>query len=178
MQYIKSSGLDMADIRKRLDQELWEDKDFGEQERSIFIGTVFRLTPSGKYYQPFANSNVDACPHCKGKCEIKKKGNARRLKYWENQRKKMEAKFHRGIATKEKLNMIYNNRVRCEPTKTCPFCEGMGSIEALKDEQWQECLEAELDELGLYSFSGEGDPCDIFVGESREIDEDESEDDE
>jgi hypothetical protein len=33
----------------------------------VFVGTVFSLTPSGKYYLPFACSNVDLCPRCKGK---------------------------------------------------------------------------------------------------------------
>jgi hypothetical protein len=38
----------------------------GNKVESIFLGTVFALTPSGKYYTPWANGNVDACPRCKG----------------------------------------------------------------------------------------------------------------
>ena len=32
-----------------------------------FLGSVFSLTPSGKYYTPWANGNVEDCPRCKGK---------------------------------------------------------------------------------------------------------------
>ena len=39
----------------------------GQKEGTDFIGTVFGLYPSGKYYTPYANSNVDDCPRCKGK---------------------------------------------------------------------------------------------------------------
>lgn len=33
---------------------------------SYYLGSVFGLLPSGKYYTPFASSNVDACSRCKG----------------------------------------------------------------------------------------------------------------
>lgn len=32
----------------------------------VYLGTVFALTPSGKYYMPFACSNVASCPECGG----------------------------------------------------------------------------------------------------------------
>ena len=32
----------------------------------VFVGTVFFLTPSGKYYLPWASSNVEPCSRCKG----------------------------------------------------------------------------------------------------------------
>ena len=38
---------------------------------SLFVGTVFSLTPSGKYYMPFACSNVELCPRCKGTGQTK-----------------------------------------------------------------------------------------------------------
>ena len=31
-----------------------------------YVGTVFNMTPSGKYYLPWACSNVDPCTRCKG----------------------------------------------------------------------------------------------------------------
>lgn len=34
---------------------------------TLYLGTVFSIMPSGKYYLPFACSNVDACNRCKGK---------------------------------------------------------------------------------------------------------------
>lgn len=37
---------------------------------NIYIGSVLSLTPSGKYYLPFACSHVENCNRCKGKgCE-------------------------------------------------------------------------------------------------------------
>lgn len=38
----------------------------GELYKSVFLGTVFHIMPSGKYYTPFACSNVDVCGRCKG----------------------------------------------------------------------------------------------------------------
>jgi hypothetical protein len=43
-----------------------EENEMGDQEGRMFLGTVFHLMPSGKYYQPFACSNVEACEECKG----------------------------------------------------------------------------------------------------------------
>ena len=50
----------LSEVRKRLDKEQWEDDDWevDSQRRTIFIGTVFNLLPSGKYYMPWAASNV------------------------------------------------------------------------------------------------------------------------
>jgi hypothetical protein len=38
----------------------------GNKVQSVFLGTVFALMPSGKFYLPFACSNVAPCPRCKG----------------------------------------------------------------------------------------------------------------
>ena len=93
--------LNVDDIRSRLDEMDWQESESGGEERSVFIGTVFQLYPSGKYYTSFANSNVT-----------------------EN--------------------------------------------EAAEDEEWREEVEQELSEYGLFLFSGDGDPCDLFVGECRD----------
>ena len=42
-----------------------ERDDEGRMVESVFVGTVMALTPSGKYYLPFACSNVEVCPRCK-----------------------------------------------------------------------------------------------------------------
>lgn len=54
------TGLDFDAIRADLDAAEWlPDPDARDQEiRSVFLGTVFTLTPSGKYYAPFACGNV------------------------------------------------------------------------------------------------------------------------
>ncbi len=32
----------------------------------FYVGSVFSLLPSGKFYTPWANSNVEPCPRCGG----------------------------------------------------------------------------------------------------------------
>jgi hypothetical protein len=51
-------------VREELDAEEWIEREQGIQERLTFLGTVFALYPSGKYYTPWACSNVDACQAC------------------------------------------------------------------------------------------------------------------
>jgi hypothetical protein len=46
-------------------EEVDEDDFEGVVER-LYLGTVFTLTPSGKYYMPWASGNVAPCPRCKG----------------------------------------------------------------------------------------------------------------
>lgn len=38
--------------------------DEGVQVAGVYLGTL--INPSGKYYMPFACSNVEVCPRCKG----------------------------------------------------------------------------------------------------------------
>jgi len=61
-------GFNMARVRELLDSEDWESDDAlgGDQVRRLYLGTVFQLTPSGKYYMPFACSNVMGCATCHG----------------------------------------------------------------------------------------------------------------
>ena len=61
-------GFDPKEIRRLVDYEEWGAiPPDGDLARGIFLGTVFALCPSGKYYTPWANSNVEDCPRCKGK---------------------------------------------------------------------------------------------------------------
>ncbi len=43
-------------------------------------------------------------------------------------------------------------------------CSNVTEAEVLLDEEWWEDLEEVAAEYGMYIFSGEGDPCDIFAG--------------
>lgn len=55
----EDTGLDFDAIAKAVDAEgMPHEYDSGMWERSIFLGTVFTLTPSGKFYMPWACSNV------------------------------------------------------------------------------------------------------------------------
>ena len=56
-------------LKKIESEESYKDMD-GNTLKSIFIGTCFNIMPSGKYYMPFACSNVVKCSKCDGKGEI------------------------------------------------------------------------------------------------------------
>jgi hypothetical protein len=51
-------------------EELTQSDDLVDDSGNIigraFIGTVFTLTPSGKYYMPWACSNLEVCGNCNG----------------------------------------------------------------------------------------------------------------
>lgn len=123
----RETGIRWDKVKEAIERAVWEaDRDNpGSERRSVFLGSVFSLTPSGKYYLPFACSNVTPCPQCAG--------------------------------------------------VTCEACAGCGSREAHLDELYNEKLAAEAAEHDLYIFNGEGDPCDVFAGESRDAEEGEGE---
>ena len=76
------TGIDWDRVRKDLDREEWQWNEWNDQfERSICIGSVFSLMPSGKYYTPWACSNVTPCPHCQGRSKVETT-NKRLLKKW------------------------------------------------------------------------------------------------
>ena len=61
----KGAQFDFDRLRKAMDREPWVDAEEilegaepGQEARSLFLGTVFGITPSGKIYMPWANSNV------------------------------------------------------------------------------------------------------------------------
>lgn len=78
------------------DAEPYESMGSEEPLKGFFLGTVFAVMPSGKYYMPFACSNVT-------------------------------------------------------------------EAEAEEDEAWRNQADEELDSIGAWLESGEGDPCDLFV---------------
>jgi len=54
------TGIIWDNVKAALEEEEWQERADGEpgQVRMIYLGTVFNWYPSGKYYTPFANSNV------------------------------------------------------------------------------------------------------------------------
>jgi hypothetical protein len=94
-------GYTIEQLNKEIDAEEVEKIDYDTYQKSIYIGTVMNLVPSGKFYTPWACSNV----------------------------------------TEE---------------------------EAVRDEEWWERLNDLLAEHNMFTFSGEGDPCDIYIGKSCE----------
>lgn len=52
----------IAQMKKELPEE--DPNNPGSFVKRIYIGSIFTHTPSGKYYTPFANSNVKICSAC------------------------------------------------------------------------------------------------------------------
>lgn len=90
-------GFDMTSIQEQLESEDWEDSDEGDvQVRRLYLGSVFNLTPSGKYYMPFACSNLDACHTCNGTGIVLPHGLKRRtIKKHVKRHERVVRKFHR-----------------------------------------------------------------------------------
>ena len=94
-----------------------------EKIQLVFLGTVFALAPSGKYYMPWACNNLTVCPECQG--ELSK-------------------------------------------VDTCDHCHGLGSREAYEDSVFYEYLNEYAEQHDCWIMSGEGDPCDLFLGRNVE----------
>lgn len=157
--------------------------------RCIYIGTVFNLTPSGKYYMPWACSNVEPCQKCKGSgtidTPVSKRLPVEQLASFNREALALDRRirdatirfyghWHKGDWPLELETLLAetSNIVSLTSKKTeCNHCEGIGSREAYLDTAWYEELEKELAEIGAFYFHGEGDPCDILVGIS--VDEEE-----
>lgn len=91
------------EIERALDAEEPFVDEAGNRVRMIYVGTVFSLTPSGKYYMPWTSNQTEE------------------------------------------------------------------DVEA--DTEWWEKVEQEAEERGLFITSGEGDPCDIFIGRVEDTEE-------
>lgn len=156
------------------------DNEEGEKVRSLYIGNVFQLMPSGKYYQPWARSNVTPCPRCKGKGIVSNKysdpavhavvyehESALRFHMVHTYGMWIEGQWDKDLT--EFLKVLEQTTAKTQETVTCPHCEGVGFREALLDELWSETAERTAEKAGCYLFSGEGDPCDLFIGEKLEV---------
>lgn len=139
-----------------------------------YLGSVFSLTPSGKYYAPWATSNLSDCPRCKGK------GTTRNTKGDPEEYARLSEKactlrvatmqeygaWCNGGWPKERIDEIEEiekQEKAVKPERTCSWCGGMGSREAWLDSLWWEAVEEIAEDLGAAVTSGEGDPTDVFV---------------
>jgi hypothetical protein len=160
-------------------EEPYKDMD-GNILKSVFIGTCFNIMPSGKYYMPFACSNVEKCSKCDGKGEITNP-NADMALYEEYRYKEQKwiefmrdnnvTYYQLSETNKKTLDSIRECLKYYDETVECPVCHGIGSEEAYKDQVMQEALEDFAEKYGAFVHSGEGDPCDMFV--SIVVDEEE-----
>lgn len=145
-----------------------------------YLGAM--INPSGKYYLPFACSNVAGdCEVCKGKGHIRNQlHDAERLREAKRELDELTAKCrelygwpvdwpntHRTRAKKlSDVIACYGEELEC------PRCEGSGSQSAMDDENWREAFEEILGEHDLCLEQGcGGDGCDFYAVKYLVLDE-------
>jgi len=152
-----NTGLNFDAIQKELDRAEWQEYDEYCHVKSVFLGTVFALVPSGKYYTPWACGNVEVCPDCKGE----RITNPKITKvYYAIPAARFWAKRH-GLPRSIML-ASYKIAKMFEPVD-CKTCGGFGSAEAYQDQLWYAEVDRLADPYEFYIENGEGDPCDLFA---------------
>ena len=169
---IEKHDMDVAAIVVAIQNEDVVDDGDGGECRMLYLGSILNLTPSGKMYAPFACSNLDLCPACKGEGKVKNKRHKGNEILFEKAEERV-ALFRNMITSagfdvlsvEGKANYDFSRCVadRLKPLVVCPRCDGVGSAEARDDEVWRETLEEDLSAHGIYLTSGEGDGCDLFA---------------
>lgn len=168
-----TTGLDVEAIKDEFEMTLWEEEAWDPDRlvRRVFLGTVFQLLPSGKYYMPWARSNVDPCTVCGGNGSV---GGHRKRRVQERALKRNAAMLRQALRRwgpgSERVRQDYKRRKRCARflPRECPHCGGVGSREAYLDQLWTEEVEDELAKIGASLVSGEGDPCDLYAEQHKE----------
>ena len=178
-----ATGIDWAEIADEMKQaDLELDDDEQGYGRRVYLGTVFRWYPSGKFYTAWASGNLAPCPRCEGFGDIPNPD--RDDAVWAAG---MEANhwltaalidaygpwFGRGWPDdlEAALRRIRDQQRATQPELPCPVCDGCGSEEAYRDDLWREAAEAEAEAHGYYLVNGDGDPCDLFVVEGFDPDD-------
>ena len=171
MQLKKRQILNIDKVKKELDNaEINEDpENEGQFLQTIYLGSILSLTPSGKIYTPWANSNVDLCTRCKGKGNIKNKHKSiKKVDAIDRKIRRVANDWVKPYATLTKrqqqlIDKLREIREHYDEWKTCPECYGLGSLEARLDEDWWKQLESELEPIDAWYHGSEGDGCDIMI---------------
>jgi hypothetical protein len=147
-------NLDALKVAEEVENGEWS-MDEGKH-RSLYLGTVMSIFPSGKFYTPWANSNVDPCPRCKGSGNGKMVPCSRCHDGWRDIPLIEDAKDFPEI----QCWVCGGKGTQHMP---CSHCGGMGSREAYEDERFREMMDTVANEHGVWVESGEGDFCDLFL---------------
>lgn len=183
----EGATFDVAHIRDLLREKPWEEADHNVdadgQERRVWLGTVFGVTPSGKVYAPFACSNVWGCASCGGSgivLHVKR----RTFKKWQRAHERARALWqkrgrHWAIGQRHpsalrSAQVAFRNHQASH--STCRACGGLGSREAFLDELWREHHEKLFEDWGI-GFEC-GDNGDYFAVEYRDTPDEDEEDEE
>lgn len=188
-------GFDAEIVRQEINLEEWQAVDEFTAARYYYLGTVFSLLPSGKYYTPWASSNVEPCSECDGTGSIPQSKFHSGLIFLNRMRPphyllpaerydvayeivhKVRNWINRTIRkrkfaplTIKLLIALYKIEKPLAPV-TCALCNGLGSAEVARDQEWYDLAHETLAEHDLSLEHGEGDPCDLFAVEYRDYDD-------
>lgn len=168
-------NFDLDQIRKDLDQEPWEEFEQGRDVRRVYLGSWISLSPSGKIYAPFANSNVNGCGGCNGTGKHRAPGSRRVVNKITSHGRQVrrlavkrfgyhfEGKWPKIIRVR--LDRIHRTSNRLAETH-CYSCGGTGSREAHLDDLWRNNVIEAFDAKGM-CFDEDGE--DLFASEYRDI---------
>lgn len=166
--------------KQNVEYDKYDDSNIG----GCYLGSSISIYPSGKFYMPFACSNLEPCPHCNGLGNVtnlngnlalheEAKEEARVL------RTALMAKYGPYFTGKwpafqlEALAELDARRDEFSLLVTCPFCGGCGSQEAHLDEIFSEALNQVADEHGGWIGGSDGDGLDVFFYIAVDLEEDE-----
>lgn len=186
----KGAEWDMPEVLRLLRKQPWEDAeenvDTYGKERRLFLGTIFGLTPSGKFYAPFACSNVWGCDTCKGRGALDNFKRRVVKKRFAKRRRDMPAIYggrHKSqvFTHRDRREYRHGQRLRVylnadKATRHCTACGGLGSREAHLDEKWGEYSEALFSKHNIAIECRDGDYFAVEYSddpESEESDDDE-----
>jgi len=172
---------DWRAILRELDAAEPFETDGGGRAVSVFLGSVFSLAPSGKYYTPFANSNVNDCAKCAGGGKSKRtdlcglcEGKGARVALAHYNLDGLAELIGRRVEVGETFDCNGCAGAGRVP-RDCHHCGGTGSREAWLDSIFWEELEKKAESLGCFVEFGEGNATDVFI--CRAVDDDDSGDD-
>lgn len=120
---------------------------------------------------------MEPCPICRGKGQTPKR-KRRLIKKWkaiEERTRKPAQKLNLVGKREQLLKLAWFRRYETARrllqlhNPTCWRCDGLGSAEARDDDVYRELLEEEASERGLFITESECDPCDVLVGECRDV---------
>jgi hypothetical protein len=157
---------DLEVLSKELEaSEIFEDEDENKYQ-SIYLGSVYSVMPSGKYYMPFAHSNLDVCEKCNGSGKIdnpnkKTKSYNRAEKHIKQMIKKLSNGYwNMPEGYRNRLDLLRKRKAYYQPHIECPICGGCGFPEAYQDELWTAQAEKELESIeACLHYDGD----DIFI---------------
>jgi DnaJ-class molecular chaperone len=159
----------------KYNQEWDSDNEDGYKIGMSYLGSL--INPSGKYYLPFACSNLDLCHSCKGTGNNPHKTEECPICNGIGKRFISVIKMQGYTAILDNINMgniqtfmgedgeyfiCHNCNGNGFIRTICKQCGGLGSNEAYKDQEFYTALDDIASKHGGYITSGEGDPCDIF----------------